>query len=468
MSANKILWKDKTARRRWIAAIVLSLLLLSLPWIVRLNGQPHADWQQFLGRFHPLAVHLPVTLILLVPLLELGGRRKPALREAAGFVLGLAFVGCIASVMLGYLLAFGSGAAGPGVTRHMWGGILLTVCTMLCLLTRPLWSASAADKVYPALLVSTLIVMMWAAHQGGSLTHGSNYLTVYAPRPIKTIVSLGSSKAKSDSFYVQHIDPIWDNKCLSCHGDGQVKGGLRMDTFEALMVGGKDGPVIVPNKPDDSLLLKRVTLPEGHKQFMPAEGKPPLSQEEIAWIRAWIQQGASPAATNLAGISIREQRDIPLEPVGDYSALQPEIDRMKIAPGAKLLTVSAKPSDGLILNTLDVAASFGDAQLTQFEKYAPYIVEVDLARTAVTDASFTTLAKFTHLRAIHLDNTNVTGSGLEELAALKHLSYLNLSGTKITSEGASRLKALPSLQHIYLFNTPAQPLTQAAEVRKTS
>lgn len=447
---------------------MLSLLLLSLPWIVRLNGQPHADWQQFLGRFHPLAVHLPITLILLVPLLEIGGRRKPALREAAGFVLGLAFIGCIASVLLGYLLAFGSGAAGPGVTRHMWGGILLSVCTMLCLLTRPLWSASSADKAYPALLAITLILMMWAAHQGGSLTHGSNYLTMYAPRPIKTIVSLGRSKAKSDSFYVQHIDPIWDKKCLSCHGDGKVKGDLRMDTFEALMQGGKDGPVIVPNKPEDSLLLKRVTLPEGHKQFMPAEGKPPLSQEEIAWIGAWIQQGASPVSTHLAGISIREQHDIPLEPVGDYSVLQSEIDRMKNAPGAKLLTVSAKPSDGLILNTLDVAGSFGDAQLVQFEKYASYIVEVDLARTVVTDASFTTLAKFTHLRAIHLDNTSVTGIGIEKLAGLKHLTYLNLSGTKISSEGATRLKSLPSLQHLYLFNTPAQPLASTAQARKTS
>lgn len=467
MFADKTLWKDNAARRRWIAALVLSPLLLSLPWIVRLNGQPHADWQQFLGRFHPLAVHLPVTLILLVPLLELGGRRKPALREAAGFVLGLAFAGCIASVMLGYLLAFGSGTAGPGVTRHMWGGILLTVCTMLCLLVRPLWSASPIDKVYPTLLAVTLIVMMWAAHQGGSLTHGSNYLTMYAPRPIKTIIALGGAQAKSDSFYVQYIDPIWDKKCLSCHGDSKVKGGLRLDTFGALMVGGKDGPVIVPNKPDDSLLFKRVTLPEGHKQFMPAEGKPPLSKEEIAWIRAWIQQGASPTVTHLEGISIREQRDIPLEPVGDYSALQPEIDRMKNAPGAKLLTVSAKPSDGLILNTLDVAGSFGDAQLAQFEKYAPYIVEVDLARTAVTDASFSTLARFTHLRAIHLDNTSVTGNGIEKLSGLKHLTYLNLSGTKIASEGAARLNSLPNLQHIYLFNTPAQPLAPA-EARKTS
>ena len=43
------------------------------------------------------------------------------------------------------------------------------------------------------------------------------------------------------------------------------------------------------------LLLQRVTLPTDDKHFMPAEGRPPLKPEEIAWIKAWIQQGASPS-----------------------------------------------------------------------------------------------------------------------------------------------------------------------------
>ena len=90
-----------------------------LPWVVRLDGKPHADWQQFLGRFHPLAVHLPIGLLLLVPLLEIAGAFRPALREAAGFVLALAFASCLLALTLGFLLAYGSGEAGPGVTRHM-------------------------------------------------------------------------------------------------------------------------------------------------------------------------------------------------------------------------------------------------------------------------------------------------------------------------------------------------------------
>ena len=76
------------------------------------------------------------------------------------------------------------------------------------------------------------------------------------------------------------------------------------------------------------------------------------------------------------------------------------------------MPVSAKPSDGLILYTVDAASSFGDAQLAQFQKFAPYIVEAELGRTAVTDASFDTLKQFTHLRALHLEETQITGDGL--------------------------------------------------------
>ena len=117
----------------------MSAALVLLPWLVRLDGNPHADWEQFLGRFHPLAVHLPIGFLLLVPVLEVAGRFRPALREAAGFVLGLAFASCLLALTLGVLLAYGSGNAGPAVTRHMAGGIALTIGVLACLLARPLW-----------------------------------------------------------------------------------------------------------------------------------------------------------------------------------------------------------------------------------------------------------------------------------------------------------------------------------------
>jgi hypothetical protein len=134
-----------------------------------------------------------------------------------------------------------------------------------------------------------------------------------------------------------------------------------------------------------------------------------------------------------------------------------EIQQIDKGQGAKLVQVSSKPSDGLILNTVDVAASSGDAQLAQFQKFAPYIVEAELGRTAVTNASFDALSRFTHLRALHLEGTGVTGDGLAKLAPLSELTYLNLSGTKVTAAAVASIGSMKNLRHVYLYNTPAQP-----------
>jgi uncharacterized membrane protein len=464
--ADGLLPQSRKIRIQWLASLLFSLALLALPWLFHMDGKPHADWQQFLGRFHPLAVHLPIGLLVLVPVLEAGGRFRPALREAAEFVLALALIACLGALTLGFLLAFGGGSVGPVVTRHMWGGIALSIGVLLCLLARPWWVSGAVPRVYPALLSCVLLTLVFTAHQGGSLTYGNNYLTEYMPAPIKHWLVPGSVNAdarNAASFYTRHIHPIFDSNCVTCHGESEVKGGLRLDTYEELMKGGKDGAVIVAGQPARSLLLERVTLPPSHKQFMPAEGKPPLKAEEIAWITAWVQQGASASATSLAGITIREDLpEVPLQPVGDYSAMNGEIGQMSQSLGAKLVRVSRVPSDGLVLSTVDVAASFGDAQLAGFLKFAPYIVEADLARTAVTDASFDTLAKFTHLRALHLEGTQVTGSNLAKLAPLSQLTYLNLSGTKVSSAAVAQIEKMKSLRHVYLYNTPAQPAVTVA------
>ena len=456
-----MLLSKQSKRLVWAASLGLSLLILSLPWLVRLDGHPHADWEQFLGRFHPLVVHLPIGLLVLVPMLEVAGALRPGLREAAGFVLALAFAFCLLALSLGFLLAYGSGDAGTLVARHLWGGVVLTIVVLLCLLARPEWYAQGSGYVYPLLLACMLLALIWTADMGGSLTHGSNYLTQYMPARTKRVLGLGS--APSASIYASHIHPILDANCASCHGDGQAKGGLRMDSYELLMKGGQGGPVIVAGNSSRSILFQRITLPPDHKQFMPAEGKPPLRPEEIAWIKAWIDQGASPTLTKLAGVTIHEELPaVPSEAVGDYSALLPEIQKMEQGQGAKLKQVSANASDGLILFTVDAGSTFGDAQLAQFQKFAPFIVEAELGRTAVTDASFDTLKQFTHLRALHMEGTKVTGSGLPKLASLSQLSYLNLSGTQVTSATTGSLNSIKSLRHVYLYNTPAQPARVAS------
>jgi mono/diheme cytochrome c family protein len=439
----------------------LIVVLLSIPEIIPLDSRPHASWLQFIGRFHPLAVHLPIGFIVLLPLLEIAGLFRPAFRETAGFVLGLACAASLGAAVLGLMLAYGSGDTGAIVVRHMWGAMALSIGMLLCLLARPSWSAGVVPRLYPALLVVVLCALLYTAHQGGSITYGANYLTQYMPAPLKRLSALnGTNMAmpNPDSFYVKRIHPIFDANCLACHGAGKIQGGLRLDTYDFVMKGGKDGAVIAPHNSENSMLIERITLPASNQHFMPAEGRPPLKPEEIALIRAWIQQGASASAISVAGVSpLEPQKDIPFQPVGDYSQLMGDIRKMQQSQGAKLIPLSNKPSDGLILNTVDVASNFNDTQLAQLMKFAPYIVDAELGRTAVTDASFDTLSKFSHLRELHLEGTSVTGSGLSKLVSLSQLTYLNLSETKITASALASVKSMPNLRHIYYFDTPAQP-----------
>jgi uncharacterized membrane protein len=437
------------------------------PHFFLLDGHSHADWLQFIGRFHPLAVHFPIALILLLPLLELAGARRPALREAAVFILQLALLTCVVSIFFGLLLAYGSGVMGTTLTRHMRGAIVLALELFLCNVLRMSCISAQPPKSYFILLIGTMLTLAWTAHQGGSLTHGSDYLTRYMPVAIKRIFFASAVTAHPHSFFAQHIYPVLETKCVVCHGTNKEQGGLRLDSYESLMTGGEHGAVIVPHRPDRSVLLQKVKLSPTDPHFMPAEGRTPLTPNEVAEIDAWVLAGASSEGLSVPGISVAKDREQQVQPVPDYSALMNEIHKLQQPQGAKLVAVSADPSDGLILRTIDVSASFDDAQLAKFERFAPFIVEAELGRTAITDASMLTLSRFKHLRAIHLEGTAVSGRNLSELSSLTQLTYLNLSGTKVTSEAVATLKNIPQLRHVYLFDTPAT-LTPARDSLRIS
>ena len=75
------------------------------------DGLAHGELSQFVGRFHPLVIHLPIAFLLLVPLLECAGslRRWNRVRESAELVLTLAAITAFVAVFLGWLLAWSGG-----------------------------------------------------------------------------------------------------------------------------------------------------------------------------------------------------------------------------------------------------------------------------------------------------------------------------------------------------------------------
>jgi len=89
------------------------------------------------------------------------------------------------------------------------------------------------------------------------------------------------------------VRPILMENCGKCHFNMNHKGGLAMDTKASFMKGGRDGVVVVPGDPANSVLLKLVKHegpPEDPKPMPPKS--PKLSDTDIAVIEQWIKAGA--------------------------------------------------------------------------------------------------------------------------------------------------------------------------------
>lgn len=292
------------------AGLVLVAVLAALAWRLPPTGRQYALVAQFLGRFHPILVHVPIGLLVLVPVLELAGAfgRREDLRSAAGFVLNFAAAGALIAALDGWLLAQHGGYSGPLVIRHMWSGVELAA---LCLATAWARGRLAPDAgawpgfvfLYGPLLIATVALMAWTSHQGGELTHGQGFLTdrmpgilrawLRVPAPARPASAAAAAPAGEPTLYQARIAPIFDRSCVSCHGPKKVKGEFRIDTFAALMQGGENGAEIVPWHPQKSELLRRITLPHDDDDFMPNNGKNLLAPAEIAQIEQWIAAGAT-------------------------------------------------------------------------------------------------------------------------------------------------------------------------------
>src|SRR5438128_11046736 len=73
--------------------------------------------------------------------------------------------------------------------------------------------------------------------------------------------------------YTRDIKPLLRAKCYACHGAVRQKAGLRLDAGQLVLKGSKRGEVIVPGKPDDSLLIESITAHGKERPRMPPEGE---------------------------------------------------------------------------------------------------------------------------------------------------------------------------------------------------
>jgi mono/diheme cytochrome c family protein len=105
-------------------------------------------------------------------------------------------------------------------------------------------------------------------------------------------LSLAWSAAAAEPVdYGKDVKAVLKSRCFACHGALKQEAMLRLDTVAAMQKGGESGPVIKAGDLAGSLLISRITHADAAER-MPPEGEPPLKAEQIAAIKAWIEQGA--------------------------------------------------------------------------------------------------------------------------------------------------------------------------------
>jgi len=107
------------------------------------------------------------------------------------------------------------------------------------------------------------------------------------------IKKLPAPAAKTGLTFDADIKPIFEKSCFKCHGPEKQKAKLRVDSLAAVKKGGEDGDILSVGKSEKSRLVHSIARILDEDENMPPEGKgDPLSKDQVALIRAWIDQGA--------------------------------------------------------------------------------------------------------------------------------------------------------------------------------
>lgn len=434
------------------------------------------DFALFLGRFHPLVVHLPIGFLLLAIIIALVSKRQKfkQLKASLDFVLSLGAASAVLACILGYMLSLGGEYDPDTLFWHQWLGIGLAALSVLLYWVRSkkqehkrrlVWLHST----YPFFAI--LVLLTFTGHYGGNLTHGSTYLFQYAPNPLRVMAGLEPKAAPrppvtvldSADVFLDVVHPLIQSKCNSCHNADKKKGQLLLTTYDDMLKGGKEGPSLVPGNLQASLMYQRVTLPSSHEDYMPAEGKTGLTADEVAILGWWISHEA-PQSKQLAYLDLDKEISPKFKRVLGFGASDSRLPDKQIA-AADSSAIKAALTQGFIVKSIYPESNFIEIKLPfTGQKLADMDVQVllplkdqitwlDFAHGEVKDQHLEAIGQLTSLSRLNLSNNTLTDAGIKQLMKLHELTYLNLYGTDISDAALADLKALPKLKSLYLWQT---------------
>ena len=429
-----------------------------------------SDFMIFVGRFHPLVVHLPIGFLVLASIAQFATRlpKFHPLKPFLKYMWGLGAISTALAVVFGYLLSLSGDYNEDTLFWHKWSGVAVLAFSIACYYI----SKQGKEKFNIAkwaLTILAVCTMIYTGHLGGNLTHGQTYLLEYAPNSVRSIAGLQPKTEPrpkvtvldSADIYLDLISPMMSSKCTSCHNPGKKKGDLLLTTFANMMKGGENGAIIIPGELEASELFRRITLPENHDDFMPSEGKRPLTDQEIAIIEWWISSGVPPEGF----VTEFDQENRITTVVNNYLGLDKNNIFKKDVPSADKAVLDTLRQQGFVINRLMKNNYYLDANFSLSEKelsnknlelllqIKEQLVWLDLSNSRVKDEHLENIGKLENLIKLNLSGNKISDTNLEQLSKLTNLETLNLYNTKVSEGILNILPKLTKLKTVYLWQT---------------
>lgn len=388
---------------------------------------------QWIGKMHPLIVHFPIVLGILIIVYFLFFQKRRFSPETEKLLLAInALFACITAIF-GLLLSLQDAYDGRIIAQHKWGGVIISLMSWLFL-----YIPDFNKRTKKFLSILYLVVLVGSAHRGAQLTHGINALGF--PRPTANQTEFNKTDRLA-TIYEAGIAPILEQKCISCHGLDKMKGNLQLNTPGNILKGGKSGDVLKGDLNKEAVLTERILLPLSDEKHMPPEGKSQLTSDEKKILTAWIRSGAD-LKTKLS--------EFPKE-----DSLYILVDKYILSLGKESFLPEDLP-DLTEFNTNYCSVSYlfygsGEAEVNFFqgsfynreslkklEKIKENIVHLNMQGMALTKEDLDIIVQFKNLKKINLNYTGLGGGSLEVLKSLPQLNAVSLCGIQFDEPGLEK------------------------------
>ncbi|WP_295670147.1 c-type cytochrome domain-containing protein [uncultured Mucilaginibacter sp.] len=462
----------KTRYQGFAENLLFALNIFIIFFLLFGGGIVIPQWLQPMGRMHPLIIHFPIVVLIMAMVLEFFRFKERFSTEKLYqdftsylWLTGALFAGVTA--IMGLFLSKEQGYDGDTVQWHKWFGVIVVFVSTLIY-----WCRSTGwynQKIARSGAVAVVLCLVIAGHYGADITHGENFILAPVWHPEKKLVPIDKALVFQDV-----VEPIFENKCNSCHNPDKTKGGLRLTDEKALLKGGKDGKLFVAGQPQLSLLLQRIHMPDGEKKHMPPSGKPQLTADEMNLLYLWIKENADfkrkvidlPASDSLRVIAANYLKPVEeTEEQFDFAAADDKVIK-QLNNNYRVIYPWAQNSPGLGVNIYN-KKTYQPKMLEDLSGIKKQVVSLDLNKMPVKDAELKTIAGFVNLRILNLNFTDVTGANFKVLSSLKYLRTLSLAGTKLDLQGIKAISELKSLTKVALWDT-GLPENEIAGLQKSN